>query len=162
MGGWRRGAALAASLSRYLPRLLFPCSPSILVQAVLLLLQFGAVQFPLSESFQLLLISSCIVRTVIEGRRGGKRRSQARRASGPSSRPLLRARLPLSQALAGKCWEGLRRAPRKAGPRLEGVGGRRAPGGGAAAGLGWETGRGWWWPGPPGARYPTGEVSGRR
>lgn len=67
VGGWRRGSVCSQSLS-ILATQLFPCPPPILVQAVLLpllLLQFGAAPFPLSEFFQLLVISSCIVRTVI-------------------------------------------------------------------------------------------------
>ena len=110
VGGWRRGSAFAASLSAYLPLQLFPCLPPILVQAVLLLLllllQFGATPFPLSEFFQLLVISSCIVRTVIGVCR--KERWERKVPGQEGVRTLLasslpRARLPLSQALAEKC-----------------------------------------------------------
>lgn len=76
-----------------------------------LLLQFGAVQFPLSESFQLLLISSCIVRTVIEEGEVGKEDPRPGGRQDPPRVLSPERASPVSQALAGKCWEGLRRGP---------------------------------------------------
>ena len=107
VGGWRRGPAFAASLSAYLALQLFPCLPPIFVQAVLLLLlQFGAAPFPLSEFFQLLVISSCIVRTVIGVCRKERWERKVPGQEGVRTllaSPLPRARLPLSQALVEKC-----------------------------------------------------------
>ena len=113
MGGWRRGAALAASLSGYFPRLLFPCPPPILVQAVLLL-QFGAAQFPLSESFQLLLVSSCIVRIVIGGLQEGEVGKEDPRPGGRQDPPRVPSPESAPPPFSSAGWEvlgGLEKGP---------------------------------------------------